>query len=369
MKFKILILLLLLLSGCITKFIPEVDEAQELLVVEGMITDQPGPYLIRITKSFPLGQKKDAVEVPGCNVTVTDDLGNTFNAYGYSSGNYYTQGFQGVVGRKYTLNIQTPLKVNYKSFPMELREVPKLDSVYYEKRIIRPEEQYWTALEGAQIYLSTHDPVNNCRFYRWDFTETWEIRIPWPRPVNRVCWVTNPSTEIFIKSTTALTEDIIIHYPINYVTNETDRLKHRYSILVNQYSLSPEEYAYWEKLRSVTQNVGGLYDVVPASIPNNLYCVENPSQKVLGFFSVSGKSSMRKFIEPRFKGIVNPYRDCIGDTIHTMVPPPGLNVSVWVLDSQAGPCTGCPWQVLTYIKGCADCTVRGSNIKPPFWPY
>jgi len=40
-----LISLLLLLSSCVTQFIPKVNEDKELLVVEGLITDQPDTNL------------------------------------------------------------------------------------------------------------------------------------------------------------------------------------------------------------------------------------------------------------------------------------------------------------------------------------
>lgn len=368
-KINILIPILFLLGGCVTQFVPEVDETRQLLVVEGTVTNNPGPYLIKISKSFPLGQKSASQAVTGCIVTITDDLGGSYSLTPASAGNYYTlPDFRGIIGRKYSLHIQTPDRLTYESYPMELKAVPPVDSIYYQKLTLVKPEAYTTGAEGAQIYLSTHDPVNACRYYRWDFAETWEIRLPFSRPVNKVCWINEQSSDIFIKSTTALTEDIIIHYPIKFVDNNTDRLKFRYSILVNQYSLSPEEYLYWEKLRAVTQNVGGLYDVIPAAIPNNLYCIEKPSEKVLGYFSVSGKASMRKFIREGFRGVINMYSDCISDTIHTMIPPSGVNQYVWVLESEAGPCLICPYQVLTTIRGCADCTVRGSNIKPPYWP-
>ncbi len=60
MRFTIYIILssLLLLAGsCVSKFIPEVNEASELLVVEGLITDQPGIYTVKLSKSVPLNQR------------------------------------------------------------------------------------------------------------------------------------------------------------------------------------------------------------------------------------------------------------------------------------------------------------------------
>ncbi len=48
-------LLLTLISGCIKQFIPAVSEDQNILVVEGLITDQPGHNTIKLTTSMPLG--------------------------------------------------------------------------------------------------------------------------------------------------------------------------------------------------------------------------------------------------------------------------------------------------------------------------
>ncbi len=53
--------------------------------------------------------------------------------------------------------------------------------------------------------------------------------------------------------------------PMLFISDQTDRLMEKYSISVNQYSLNYDEYLYWEKLKRVTQDVGGLYDVVPSS--------------------------------------------------------------------------------------------------------
>ncbi|MDZ7646270.1 MAG: DUF4249 family protein [Cytophagales bacterium] len=48
-----LFLLVGLLAQCITEFDPELNEVNTKLVVDGLITDQPGPYQVRITYSAP----------------------------------------------------------------------------------------------------------------------------------------------------------------------------------------------------------------------------------------------------------------------------------------------------------------------------
>jgi hypothetical protein len=133
--------------------------------------------------------------------------------------------------------------------------------------------------------------------------------------------------------------------------------------------MNEDEYIFWEKLQNLTQQVGGLYDIIPFSIPSNLQCVENPNEPILGYFSVSAKSSKRIFIKDNFSGIIDPYADCISDTLHTDYVDniPGLNTSFWVLLINKGSFSSPGYTVITDSRGCADCTVRGSNIEPDFW--
>jgi hypothetical protein len=139
-------------------------------------------------------------------------------------------------------------------------------------------------------------------------------------------------------------------------------------MLVKQYSLSQDEYNYWEKLKNVSQNVGGLYDVTPMTISSNIKCMNNPDEIILGYFSVSAVSQKRLFIKERFQGIPNFYYSCPGDTVYggPNVPIEGLGSYVWVIIDQSYSLTN-PYRVVTYSKECADCTTRGTTTRPSFW--
>lgn len=366
----ILFLFLLLLNSCIAQFIPEFNEIQELIVVEGLITDQPGPNTIKLSKSLPMGRKSDAKPLGGCIVKISDDQGNSYNLNETFAGTYITNpaAFKGVVGRSYTLQISRIMSnrnINYESSPMEMRPVPQIDSIYYEKNVVKESIEGWFGIDDCHIFLDTHDPQNNCKFYRWSYSETWVLRLLFPVP-NMKCWITANSEFVDIKKTSTIKEDRIARHPVTYISNLTDRLKIRYSILVNQYSLSEDEYIYWEKVQKVTDQVGGLYDIIPATIPSNIRCIDNPDEKVLGYFSVSASSSKRIYIQDKFSGIVDQYSNCIADTIYGNYDPPELYVSAWTLiDHPEG--VGPRQRVLTQRRECADCTTRGSNIKPDFW--
>ncbi len=368
------LLFFVLFTGCVTQFIPETEEGKELMVVEGLITDQPGPNTIKLSKSLPFGKKSEAKPLSGCVVSLKDDLENYYPLHEKVAGTYITDSstFRGQVGRFYTLTIRSDNGANisnYESSPVEMKAVPPVDSIYYEKTVIREGYKGFFEIDGCNIFLNTHDPENICKYYRWDFNETWVIRLPFPVEKNK-CWVSDTIHVINFKSTAAFNESRIAGQPITFISNITDRLKAKYSISVNQYSLNEDEYIYWEKLQNITGQVGGLYDVIPSSVPSNIFNIDNPEEKVLGYFSVSARSSGRTFIKDKFAGIIDRYTDCIIGYFWGDGEIPGLGISVWVLsdDPPGSLGHGSPHRrTLTDKRGCADCRVRGTDVKPEFW--
>jgi hypothetical protein len=363
------LLLLLFFTSCITQFLPQTNEDKEIIVIEGLITNKPGPNTIKLSKSLPLGGASAAKPLGGCSVSVTDNLSDSYSFTETTEGTYVSDSanFQGVIGRIYTLHILTNTSDNatrFDSYPVEMKPVPAIDSLYYVKQNIKESAEGDPLQQGCTVYLNTHDPSNSTKFYRWEYTETWEFQIPFSVP-NNICYVTAGSDVINIKNTSSLGEDRVESYPVKFISNTSDRLNMGYSILVNQFSLSEDEYSYWEKLQNLSEQVGGLYDIVPSSIPSNVYCIDNPDAKVLGYFSVSACSSKRIFIKEYFAGLVDLYTNCADAKAPIGPVIPNLGVTVWIIGSH-GPMD--PYWILTYDKGCADCTVRGSTTPPDFWP-
>jgi len=372
--FKIFIAVSLIqsLNSCISKYSPEINESMEMLVVEGIITDQPGSNIIKLSKSIPMGRKINAQPLSGCNVTIKDDEGNWYRLTETVKGTYKTDSteFRGIIGRKYSLQIVSNNSSTnfyyYESVPMEMKPVPPIDKIYWEKVLIEEAHEDIIRKEGCQIYLDTYDPEKICTFFRWNYTETWEFHLPMSFDViNKVCWITNKSNEIFLKNTSSLSESTINRFPVKFITNETDRLSIKYSILINQFSLNNDEYIYWEKMRNITETTGSLYDITPASIPGNMFCVDDPTEIVLGYFSVSAKSSKRIFIEDHFDGVVNLYMRCENGRAYYNNPIIDLGIRAWIIVD--GSAMRPPFRIYTWDKNCADCTTRGTTVKPSFW--
>jgi hypothetical protein len=358
-------LLLVLVIGCTIEFNPDTEENKEQLVVEGMITDQNRVNRIKLSRSLPIGKPLLRKPVNGAVVTITDETGNISTLKESPAGTYSTDStkFTGRVGGSYSLNIKIN-NVNYATDFIEMKPVPLINSVYYEKEVITASRDTSDVEEGCRIYVDNYDPVGKCRFFRWDYTETWEYRIPYD-VINRICFVTERSDEILIKNTSQYSQARVSKFPVLFISNKSDRLKEKYSILVKQYSLDESEYYFWERVQNISQNVGNLYDISPMAIPSNIRCCDDPKETVLGYFSVSAVTQKRLFIRDHFFGLPHFFIYCATDTLTGRLPETGLNSEYWVIEDYGD--EPLPFWVITTFKECADCTTRGTSVMPLFW--
>lgn len=354
------------LYSCVQEFMPDIDEYRNLMVVEGLITDEYKQHYVRLSRSTPVGQISDGDPVTGATVSVTDDLHSEFFFTETQPGYYTTDSMRFPPGRYYTLRIITTSDT-YISSPMELRMTHPIDTVYSELQSL-PVQGSDLVKHGYQVYFDSYDPTNNTGFYRWEYYETWETRFPrnfmYPWVVNKNCWVEDRSTKIYIENTSSKQEAIIEKYPLVFIGTETPRLGVKYSMLLKQYAISEEEYLYWENLRDLNQEVGGLYDPIPAALPGNMMSETHPETDVLGFFSVSGASSKRIFIKDDTIPKPNYYYYCITDTVPNLNGIIGIGTDLFIVERTDPPTVV---YIISPYKACVDCTVFGTNVKPPFW--
>ncbi len=364
LKFIPGMVLILLTGGCVTEFIPESKDAKQMVVIEGMITDQPVANRVKVSMSMPLDKLLNPVPVRSAIVQIKDDKGNMWTLTEKEPGCYYTdpRQFRGVPGRMYALLVNTFTGLYVSSF-VEMTASPPIDSLYYEKEFVKL-NQLGQVVEGCRIYLDTRDPSNNARHFRWDYSETWMIRLPYLVP-NNICWITLESNQVFLGNTSYLTESKVSRFPLKSIATETDdRLRELYSMLVTQYTISEEEFRYWEKIQKMTDKTGGLYDVIPMNVEGNMRNVADPEEQVLGYFSVSSAVSRRIFIKDYFAGLKDLYSGCPYATVPINQTIRYLGDIYWII-------------IMNYDEGtktytdqlrCADCTTRGSTVRPDFWP-
>jgi Domain of unknown function (DUF4249) len=95
----------LLLASCEKVVTLDLSNNVDKLVVEGNITNLPGPYFVKLTKSVNFNNDSTFPVVANAVVTVYDNTGQTETLTYLSNGVYKTNTLVGIEGRTYYLNI------------------------------------------------------------------------------------------------------------------------------------------------------------------------------------------------------------------------------------------------------------------------
>jgi hypothetical protein len=99
------ILALLILQGCQKVIDIDLNEAEPKIVIEGMITDQPGPFTVLLSKSGSYFGQTYLPPVTGASVTITGNDGKNEILREAKPGIYVTSSIRGTAGVTYTLKV------------------------------------------------------------------------------------------------------------------------------------------------------------------------------------------------------------------------------------------------------------------------
>jgi hypothetical protein len=295
--FGLLIVLLLATGSCVSHFTPDLnkEDSKPFMVVEGQITDQEGPFSIKLTQSAPVSDTDKPLPVDHAEVNIIDDQGHSYHLYNYGSGIYTTRetNLKGFPGTTYTLMITTPEDgQQYTSAPVLMQDVPDIDSIYFQQ------VQHPRITEGkvynenwVNILLDAHDEQGNVRYWRWQYEEVFQHVIGF----NLSCWVTVSSSSILVASTAAMPVNELKGFIVRSFGPYNYELRTKYSILVKQYSTDVELYDYLKKLRDFNTTPGGIYNKIPIPIFGNITCCDG-SRNALGYFTASSVKQKRFII-------------------------------------------------------------------------
>lgn len=320
------------LIACVEEYWPKVNfESDYLLFVEGKITNEPGPYQIKLSKSVAIEKYLNAENnaVRRAIVIVNDDLGNSEQLTETEPGIYQTSpsGIRGVVGRQYKVSISSEDGRNYESDFQELLEPIQIESLTSQRvgRYTHDNELE----EGFQFLVSSESFNSNTNYFYWELEETYKyqtayaIHLIYKGLINgrhvyqepsdpdslRYCYQTN-RIESFTFNTKEISSQKINNLPLSFLPFGDERAKLRYSLLAKQYIISENAHTYLDGFLNQGAGQEGLYLTQPYQIKGNLINVENPDEVVLGYFLVASTSqSKRVFVSPP-------------DDVDLFVPPP-----------------------------------------------
>ncbi len=361
----------LFLLGCLDPYQPPTSNEQtDFLVIDGHINSTNNIATVKLSRSIGLSEVTLFPPETGAIVLIESEDNQIIPVSEVSAGTYSVDHvFDNAV--RYRLSIAVKGKGYLSSF-VELEKNTPIDSIN------------WKADDKKlEVFGNTHDFSEGIKYYRYKYDETFEYtstlfssyKLLNGEPVYRtqeeliyLCWTTRPSNPLMLASTENLSMNIISGFPIVGIERRDRRLWYKYSILLQQISLSREAYSYWSQIKKTTESLGGLFDPLPYQIKGNVASAENPDETVLGYFSAGEVTEKRIVIRniqlpPGYSSATQ------GGCTEENVKIAQLNK----LDPDSDIITRAELMgpfVIGYFystPGCTDCRLQGgTNVRPDF---
>ncbi len=373
-----IILLLICFTGCIEPFQPDIEEQSGVLVIDGRITDIPGMQTVTISRSVTY-HHPEFKPVSGCVVWVEDGEGEGIYYNEASGGVYRADPPQGIVetGKAFKIKVSTPDGKTYESEYDTLLPCADLKDLYYQEEVqgtSDPDVNFY----GVRFYADVEGGETASSYFLWNFEETWEYLSEYPIQYilyadrfedhtpelhgYKICYLTELLSEFRVGSTSMLERNELRGEPLYFVSNQTPRLRNTYSLLVIQHSLSGGAYEYWERMGARESETGGLFETQPSATRGNIFSVNDPEEKVLGYFFASQVKQKRVTISEQFQFPIAEF-DCPLDTVRSLeyfdADYPILFFSLSIFGR--GPPYGYS------LRECFDCRYRGGvTTRPEF---
>lgn len=396
MKRCVYILLLLCSIQCREKYDVFIDVPDRgLLVVEGFVNGN-GKTTITLSRTTKLSEKRIQPE-PRAVLRIEGEDNSVNYLYETDEGTYVTDSIFLEPAVNYRLKIFTEDRNEYESDYRSLITTPPIDSITWQYR------------DGiVDFFAHSNNSSNRSIYYKWDYEETWEFKstframlqykitgegdnavyeIEYYDPIDHkpnesifTCWKSNKSTGIVLGSA-AQQGERPINLPVRTLPRNAWELSYRYSILVEQYGLREDSYEFFRRMKKNSENLGTIFDAQPSQLFGNMVCTTDSAIDVIGFVEFSTVTQKRFFVLCELIPGVPYDPDCpFWVELDPTFPPypyandPAVIIQVYkhrgllpTIPQKTAP-GGFPITFYAERPRCVDCRLRGTNVKPDFWP-
>lgn len=372
----ICVLLFVAAAQCRKPYTPTIlVKGDKYLVVDGFINSSPGGVTtILLSRTKKLADTVVNIPEQGATVAIQSAMGNRYALHETgANGRYISDVLTLDNTGQYKIAITTAGNNQYQSDFVLVKQTPPIDSIVWRQDN-----------KGINLYANTHDPLNNTRYYRWQYIQTWEyhsqLETIWgvengvayvrtPEQQVHICYSTTPSSNILTGTSAALAQDRISDALLGSIAQNDSTLNYRSSFLVQQYALTPAAYFYWQIIKKNSEDLGSLFDLQPSQLEGNIHSITNAVEPVVGYMSVTNLQEKRIFIN---NADLQNWQLAAGTYNCTVVDVPQNTTNFLIVDY---PDTSyAPWYYVSMgplklaKKVCVDCTLSGGvNVKPSYW--
>ncbi len=267
---KLLIISIIALMACEKVVVVDLPSPQNLVVIQGWLTDSLGNQRIRLTRSNGFADNNEVLPIDDAEVIIQSRVGEVFT-YSYADDGYYHADteYRGTPGTEYRLRIivdDQEIQSLWDEMPIPT-SVGNLQIDSFEENDPNDSDQQITVFYPK---ITTRDPVGQENYYRWVFYKNQKI-FNSPEPI------TVQSDRLFDGNLIPNNFQIF-----GYDSND--------EMTVELQSISFSSHSYLSLLKSQITTLGTSSGTTPAVVEGNLFFVDDDSQQVLGYFGAVSSS-------------------------------------------------------------------------------
>jgi len=344
---RFIAVLFIFLGACVDplkiKLLPETQK----FVVDGLITNDPGPYEVKL--SYSLGFDNTTLKKPplatGASVWIYDNFNTVEKLTEISPGSYQTSktGIRGIVGREYYIRIKTKSGSEYQSAPQQLENGGEIKDVSFQfQNDGLASGGPGNYVDALKILLDATGNDNGNNLFRWRWNTIFKAEtfpgyrlseIPRTSPVKYkgapepcsgyvsssgceltssiptrncatriaectccVCWPYGYNTAALISHNRIIDGHEFKNVDLGNIPATAMQFHDKYYFKVEQLSLSDEAYAFWNLVEKQQAAAGSLFQPNSAKVRGNIQSTTDPDEEVLGLFGVSGIARKEMYI-------------------------------------------------------------------------
>ena len=260
-KFSIGLIFTFLFPSCEKVIDINLNSSEPKIIIESNVTDQPGPYAVKLSQTVNFGESNIFPPVSAAAVRISDDTGNAETLTETIPGIYSSATIQGTPGTAYTLEVTVNGKT-YKAVSIMPKPV-NIDSLIVESSSsMGPREK------NQIVNVQYTDPLGKGNYYRFILLINGKVQ-----------------NDIFIDND-ELQDGEIKNCRLTRGTNNT-KLNPGDSVTVLLQTIDKGVYEYFRTLSQIVGSDGGL--MRQSTSPSNP--ISNFSNGTLGYFSAYGLTS------------------------------------------------------------------------------
>ncbi len=279
------------------------EGSDAFLVVDGRITDGAFGNEVRLAITSTINANQSPVS--RANITLLEDGTAIANYIEYETGAYRLDypNDSARVGRTYELLIELVDGRRYRSVPEVMPEHGVEDELRFEVGIV-PVIVNETGLTQDKRLVSLYNrsrllnPASET-YLRWDIFETYILAerqrmVPPFTPFPVPCYITNDITGQQVRLFDGA-ELRVENIPEELITTvEVGSLfASGYFFNVVSSTLNRTAHEYYSRVDEIGNIDGTIFDTPPGPIPGNIINIDNPLERVLGYFQVANTDTTR----------------------------------------------------------------------------